>query len=402
VDDDVTAVPVARRARAPRWLAIVFIMTLCACDTSDPQPFPSSTLPLPRPSETPDGVLGQIVPVARMSSPRAVQSSTRLWDGTVLIAGGCSDPGCELGSAAGSTAEVFDPTTETFSAVGDLGGFRDDHSAILLGDGRVLLAGGWGPEGVLESTELYEPGSRTFSAGPSMTTPRAGFTAVPLADGRILLAGGFLDNAPTTAAADLFDPSRDAITRTGSLREPRGAYAAARLPDGRVLIAGGLSNGGVVASAETYDPRTGAFERTGAMDVPRYKSAAVTLADGTVMVIGGAADVEGTRLYATTEIYDPERGTFSPGPKMRWPRYKLAGSVVSLPDGSILVAGGAAGAERFNPNLDRFEEVPGDLQGVRLFLASAITGRQSVLLTGGYDDQIVPTDQAWLYRPNGR
>jgi len=294
---------------------------------------------------------------------------------------------------------VFDPETGEFRPAGDLAGFRDDHGAVLLSDGRVLLAGGWGSEGVLTSTELYEPGPRTFSEGPAMTSPRAGFTAVLLADGQILLAGGFLDNEPTTATADLFDPERDAITETGSMREPRGAYAAARLSDGRVLIAGGLSRGSVVASAEIYDPVTGRFEQTDSMDIPRYKSAAVALPGGTIMVVGGAGDVDGNRLYASTEIYDPERGTFSPGPSMRWPRYKLAGSVVSLRDGSVFVAGGAPQAERFDPGSGRFEAVLGDLQGDRLFLAAAVAGHRDVLITGGYDDLIIPTDQAWLYRP---
>ncbi len=380
-------------------MSALLAILLCACDRSDPTPSPSPAAPEPSASMAPERIEGQIVPIATMSSPRAVQSSTRLDDGTVLVAGGCSDPGCELGSTGGSTAELFYPETGVFRTTGDLAGFRDDHIAVLLDDGRVLLAGGWGADGVLETTELYEPKSGRFSAGPGMTSPRAGFTAVSLDDGRVLLAGGFLDNEPTTASADLFDPDGDLVTRTGSLSEPRGAYAAARLKDGRVLIAGGLSGGRVVASAEIYDPETGRFERTGSMNIPRYKSAAVALRDGTVMVIGGAADVEGDRLYASTEIYDPERGMFAPGPRMHWARYKLAGSVVSLRDGSVFVAGGAPQAERFDPVTRRFEDVPGDLEGDRLFLTATLVGDDGVLLTGGYDGSIIPTDQAWMYLP---
>ena len=158
-----------------------------------------------------------------------------------------------------------------------------------------------------------------------MRSPRAGFTAIAMRDGRVLLAGGFLDNEPTTSDAEIFDPLTGTMTPTGSMAEPRGAYAAAPLPDGRILFAGGLAEGKIVASAEIYDPATGRFQRTAPLESARYKAAAVTLEDGRVMVLGGAADVEGDRLFATTEIYDPRRDVFSPDPSMLWPRYKLAG-----------------------------------------------------------------------------
>ena len=375
--------------------AAVLAMALTACVPSSreegPPPRPSSavtTAPIQR---------GTIAPIGVMSVPRAVQSSTRLDDGSVLIAGGCSDAGCELGSDGGSTAEIFDPVTGTFRTVGALGGFRDDHGAALLPDGHVLLAGGWGEDGVMQSTELFDPAVDRFTPGPQMASARAGFTPVTLRDGRILLAGGFLDNDVTTAAAEIFEPDSGAIEPTQSMHLPRGAYAASVLPDGRVLVAGGLSHGDIVGSSEIYDPANGRFEPTGSMRTARYKAAAVTLHDGTVMVIGGAGDVEGTRVFATTEIYDPALGTFRTGPTMAWPRYKLGGSVVPLPDGSVFVAGGAPRAERFDPVTGRFTEIPGELGGDRLFLAAALAGRDHVLLTGGYDGAIVPTDQAWLY-----
>jgi hypothetical protein len=374
---------------------VVFIVALTACDAAgSPPPEPPN-----RPSES-AVVPNEVVPIATMASPRAVQSSTRLDDGMILVAGGCSDPGCELGSAGGSTAELFDPDTGEFSPTGDLGGFRDDHASVLLEDGRVLLAGGWGVNGVLDTTEVFAPDEGRFYAGPSMTSPRAGFTAMTLTDGRVLMAGGFLDNEPTTDSADIFDPADGSILATGSLSQPRGAYAAALLPDGRVLFAGGFSQGKVVPTAEIYDPRTGRFSPTGSMAQARYKSAAIPFDDGSVMVIGGAKDVDGEQLYASTEIYDPKSGTFSSGPSMRWPRYKLAGSVVRLDDGSILVAGGAPKAERLDPSGERFSEIPGDLDGERLFLTATALETGAVLLAGGYDGSIVPTDQAWLFTPS--
>ena len=246
---------------------------------------------------------GRIVPAAQMSTPRAVQTETALTDGAILVAGGCTNAGCELGSPQSDTAEIFDPATGRFDRVGRMsGGSRDDHVAVLLRDGRVLLAGGWGASatGPLDTTELYDPKSRSFSAGPRLAVGRGGLAATRLLDGRVLLAGGFTGNRPTTDYAELFDPATNMIAPTGRMTVPRGGQSAALLPDGRVLVAGGMSNGRVVASAEIYDPASGHFTATGRMRIARYKTAAVTLRSGKVLVIGGAADVDGTRLFAST------------------------------------------------------------------------------------------------------
>ena len=87
----------------------------------------------------------------------------------------------------------------------------------------------------------------------------------------------------------------------------------------------GRSRGRAVASAELYDPLTGRFNRTDSMTIARYKTAAVTLRSGRVLVIGGAGDIDGTRLFASTELYDPRTRRFRPGPPMHLARYKLTG-----------------------------------------------------------------------------
>jgi hypothetical protein len=135
------------------------------------------------------------------------------------------------------------------------------------------------------------------------------------------------------------------------------------------------------------------------MHTPRYKGAAVTLADGTVMVFGGSGDIDGTILYASTEIYNSRSGTFSAGPQMRLPRYKLADSSVILGDGDILIAGGAPQPEVFRAG--GFAPVTGDLGATRLFLAAAAIDAHRVLITGGYDKAIRPTATAWLYDDRG-
>ena len=343
---------------------------------------------------------GRIVSAAPMSIPRAVQTETALLDGTVLVAGGCTDAGCNLGSPGSDTAEIFDPATGRFTRVGKMSGSRDDHVAVLLRDGRVLLAGGWGAStsGPLAATELYDPATRSFSPGPRLGVARSGITAARLRDGRVLLAGGFTGNRPTTSYAELFDPSTNIVTPTARMMIPRGGHSASLLRDGRVLVAGGMSNGRVVASAEIYDPRKGRFTRTGAMRIARYKTAAVTLRNGSVLVVGGASDVDGTRLFASTELWSPRTKRFRAGPLMHLARYKLTGSTVRLPGGNVLVAGGALQPELYVAARNAFRLVPGKLDHTRLFLTAAALSGGRALLVGGYDKAIRPTAATWIYR----
>jgi Kelch motif/Galactose oxidase, central domain len=341
---------------------------------------------------------GGITPVAPMNVARAVHTATTLADGRVLVVGGCTTNGCELDATEGTVAELYDPGSRRFQRSGRLHEWRDDHSATLLRDGRVLVAGGWSVGGVLASSELFDPHTETFAVGPSMSSRRAGATATLLRDGRVLVAGGFVDNRPTVSLADVFVPARNRFQPVTPMTVPRGAHAAARLADGRVLVIGGLSRGRVVATSELFDPRTNRFARGPAMRLPRYKAAAVTMRDGRVLVVGGSADVEGRRIYRSTEIYEPKRNRFVPGPQMRRARYKLRDAVVLLPGGDVLVAGGAPVPELWRRSSGRFAAVAGTLGRTRLFATASGLGSGEVLVIGGYDLRISPTAQAWLYR----
>ena len=337
-----------------------------------------------------------VAPVAQMSVARAAHSSTRLADGRVLIAGGCTDAGCNLGSAAGATAEIFDPAKRRFSRTGSMLLSRDDHRAVLLADGRVLIAGGWTASGVTATTEIYDPRTGRFTSGPRMHSPRAGFVAVRLDDGKVLLAGGEIAAHEETSTAEVFDPQARAFLEVAPMTDARMAHAATLLRDGSVLVAGGMSNGTVLATAEVYDPATQRFAKAGAMSTARYKASAVTLEDGRAMVIGGAADVEGRMPFDSTELFDARSQRFTPGPRMARGRYKLIDSTVILPGGDVVVAGGAPRPEVFTARGGVFAQVEGTLGATRLFLAASAIGHRGVLLTGGYDLAIRPTAQAWL------
>src|SRR5262249_25126043 len=146
---------------------------------------------------------------------RFLHTSTLLADGSVLIAGGDSAFGAL--SAIESSAELYDPAMGRFAATGAMTTPRDGHTATLLPDGRVLLAGGPpAPAGTLASAELYDPSTGTFPATGSMATPRFFHTATLLADGRVLIAGGVCSQrTPGIPGA----PSRTRQTARVSVRQ---------------------------------------------------------------------------------------------------------------------------------------------------------------------------------------
>ncbi|MFT4040117.1 MAG: kelch repeat-containing protein, partial [Thermomicrobiales bacterium] len=268
-----------------------------------------------------------------------------------------------------------------------------------LDDGRVLLLGGWTPDGPSASTELYDPAANQLIPGPAMTTARADPAVALLPDGRLLVAGGDDGDAPQ-AAAELYDPAIGAFTATGEMTTPRTSHAAIALPDGRVLVAGGMdATGHVVASAEVYDPETGAFAPTGSMAQARYKFGAVALDDGAVLIIAGTDERDAAGALTTTERYNPATGTFSTGPALRYARFKIGGSVAALPDGGgVLVAGGAAHAEVLTS--DGSEVISPALGAPYAFLTATTLIDGRVLLTGGYDDEIAVSRRTWHYTPS--
>lgn len=249
-----------------------------------------------------------------MSTSRAYHTATLLSDGTVLVTGGLNLAGDASGTPVAS-AEIYDPTTDSFTLKGPMTTGRFFHTATLLGNGMVLITGGLNQEGPLATAEIYDPTTMTFTAtGTMMTTVRIGHTATLLGDGNVLIAGGATNfGGAATNAAEIFDPTGGTFTATNPMTAAHSAHTATLLQNGQVLIAGGASAfyaGGqinTISTVELFDPTTGDFTATADMTSVRESHTAALLSSGQILVAGGSVGTLGystaTTVLVSAEIY---------------------------------------------------------------------------------------------------
>lgn len=339
---------------------------------------------------------GSINAIRGMNTSRAYHTATLLGNGRVLVAGGFAGDENSLASA-----EVFDPKTNLFSSAGNMSLPRAGHSATVLPDGKVLIAGGYNGN-YLDSAEIYDARTGKFTPAGKMTLPRSGHIAVLLAGGKVLLAGGVGTGWTFLADAELYDPTTNTFTRTGNMTTARESHTATLLNDGNVLVTGGhqgrRSAIEIYRSAEIYDPGGGRFTAIANLTVKRHKHDATLLTDGTVLIVGGSDGRDSRGSYTTTEIYDPKTKTFAKIGEMNLSRYKLQGTTVLLKNGRILIAGGADRAEVFDPATKTFEVTAGKFETARLFATATLLQNGQVLIVGGYDNDNAVSSKAWIYK----
>ena len=298
---------------------------------------------------------GAYSPIASMRTARYYHTATLLQDGKVLIAGGALNGA--LGSIA--DAELFDPATGTFLPAAPMNVARFVHTATLLPNGTVLVTGGIQVPNTIASAELYVPpvlaGNATGTWLPlgNMHAARQSHSASLLPDGTVLIAGGSDAQGRPLSSAEIYDPDRGFVV-TGSLHYARAFHTGNATATGAVIIGGWnsstssdvapaevytinpLSNNSVGANELAVGPKPGAFTVVGSLNYPREEHTATTLPSGDVLVTGGGSKTVPAIVQA--EVWSVRTRTFTTVGSMAVPR--LLHTATLLPNGKVLAAGG--------------------------------------------------------------
>jgi hypothetical protein len=302
---------------------------------------------------------------SEMQTPRNGAVAAPLPDGQVLIAGGENEITEKSEPIPIQSAELFNAGTDTFTALPASGETemhvaRWDALAAPLPNGQVLIAGGDAGTGALESAELFNPTTDTFTLLPEsgeteMHIAREWAVAAPLPDGQVLIASA--ESEGMEHSVELFNPATDTFTllpESGETETHVGRYGAIAAPllNGQVLIAGGRlsleQHNRASESAELYNSASDAFvglpeDYSGGteMRTSRFRAVAVRLPSGQVLITGGEG--EGGVQALSAELFNPSTDIFTALPESGETEIhheRTAAIAASLPNGQVLIAGG--------------------------------------------------------------
>jgi M6 family metalloprotease-like protein len=273
-----------------------------------------------------DPVTGAWIATGPLDGDFAMARGVLLADGRVLLTGSTpSDP---------VNAAIYDPASDSWRSTAPMHADRTFHSAATLGDGRVLVAGGffWDDQGAIEyvlSTEVFDPSSETWSVVGDLPEAMELPALTPLADGRVLLTGN--------RKALYFDPTSDTWTLARNLAYSRRYHAAVPLPNGRVLLIGGADT----LRVTDFNPMTSRESSVTSLDTLRILPAAAVLPSGMVLVCGGLD--ASYRAGSTAVLLDPVVESWSEVAAMGEARF--AHELTLLPGGDLLTTGGVTLAD---------------------------------------------------------
>lgn len=306
-------------------------------------------------------------------------------------------------------------TASAFTSISGLSYPRLQHTATLLPDGNVLIAGGGvGPDiidgyDVVTQTELFDPGSKTFKVIGEIA--RDSHTATLLPSGNILLTGGETGWDPhgnaygnpmpiDSATAELAQGSSGISSPTGSMLTARESHAATLLSDGRVLITGGLAPlpadpwWQALRESEVFDPVTGTFAAVSPMTAARANHTSTLLPNGKVLITGG-----GYFPSDTAELFDVSTGAFTPTRSMAVARSGHAATL--LPSGKVLITGNSLFAELYEPSTGQFSPA-GVMNIERMGHTATLLPNGTVLIAGGTVQGQGSTATTEIYDPATR
>ena len=272
-------------------------------------------------------------------TPHTLHTATELPSGKVLVTGG-------HGGTWGNWtmySELYDPTTGTWGMAALMHTPRGNHTATLLDSGKVLVVGGnvparWnGPQ-----AEVYDPQTDTWSGVPGPFTPRSRTALTVLYSGKVLVTGGYLwwtsSAGDTSSEVNLYDPATNSFSPAGNLSKARHGHFAIRLYSGNVLVVGGIGGGNTV---ELYDPYTEQWSLA-----PPFPYDMSPLFSATMLYSG---EVLVTDAIGQAALYDPSTNTWIPTTNMKQGRSSPTATL--LHTGEVLFVGGNSSSPR---SVERF------------------------------------------------
>ena len=286
-----------------------------------------------------------------MHAARTLGRALLLPSGAVLVLGGCIN---DCLSSTTNSAEVYNPSTGTFTVTGSMLQTRAEFAISLLSNGQVLVSGGCtaynanGCSATTAKAEIYNPATGMWKATAAMHAARHAMTGTLLPSGKVLVAGGATGASDALISSEIYDPSTRLWTVGAKMVQARSDYASVMLASGKVLFIGGENiNGLSIRNAELYNPSSGTFTATGSMVATREEHAAVLLANGNVLVSGGnkLTSTSSTPL-SSAELYNPATGTWTATGSMSNARSGHTSTV--LTNGYVLDCGGSNAVNELN------------------------------------------------------
>jgi N-acetylneuraminic acid mutarotase len=269
------------------------------------------------------------MPAGTLNEARYYHTATLLMDGRILIAGGINAEGVL------ASVEVFDPKTTLWKVVGRLHNARREHTAFLSNTGKVYVIGGGAPYQPQSSVESFDPLSETWSFASSLPAGQANATSISLNGNYLYNIGGYQDDLATGPQFYVFDPM-NGTWEIGPTMQFAREYFSANILNNSIIVVGGYSDGSVLDTIENFDLSLPYWTTVGKLKTPTWGHLSFVIGGAGILIVGGVGSDMNPK--ARTEFIQPGKPSILTN-AISVERYGFF--MTALDDGRVLIGGGA-------------------------------------------------------------